>query len=75
MAKSTGTRSPKETGSTHCLKDAKMLGGEVIGSTDTVGDYDLKGMKNGSMDKKFRGSGGSPSMRNFSSSIGGSVKS
>lgn len=76
MAKSNGgSRSPKETGSTHCLKGATQLGGQPLGSVNNVEDYDLVGMKNSSKNKFFRGSGGSPSMDNASSSIGGKVKS
>ncbi len=71
----TGKRSPKETGSTSELSDAKPLGGKVIGSAGSVGDYSLTSMKNSSNSKFFRGSGGPVSMDNASSSIGGKVKS
>ncbi len=70
-------RNPKVPGSTHCLKGATQLGGEVIanGMDATHGDFNVKSMKNGSQNKFFRGAGGMPSMKSASSSLGGSVKS
>jgi hypothetical protein len=77
MASKGFDRSPKEHGSTHCLKNATHLGGEVIanGMDSSVEDYNPKSMVNSSKAKFFRGAGGSVSMDNASSSIGGKIKS